>query len=150
MGAVIALFSGFYYWIGKITGKQYNEFYGQVHFWTLFIGVNITFFPMHFLGLAGMPRRIPDYPDAFTQWNVISSFGSIISTVSTFVFLYGLYLTLSQPSSSLSSNYWHVPSFFSSTHSLYGETTEIANTLEWVLPCPPAFHAFNHLPVQNS
>jgi cytochrome c oxidase subunit 1 len=147
MGAIFALFAGFYYWVGKITGKNYNELWGQVHFWTMFIGVNVTFFPMHFLGLAGMPRRIPDYPDAFTQWNVIASFGSIISTVSTAVFLYGLYITLSQPTMALANNYWHVPSFFSST--LYGETTEVANTLEWVLPNPPAFHAFNHLPIQT-
>ena len=65
MGAVFALFAGFYYWIGKISGYQYPEVYGQIHFWLFFIGVNLTFFPMHFLGLAGMPRRIPDYPDAF-------------------------------------------------------------------------------------
>jgi len=149
MGAVFGLFAGFYYWIGKITGKQYNEFYGQLHFWTLFIGVNITFFPMHFLGLAGMPRRIPDYPDAFVQWNVIASFGSIISTVSIFIFIYGLYLTFTQPTVSLANNYWHVPAFFSSTQSLYGESTEVATTLEWVLPNPPAFHAFNHLPTQS-
>lgn len=99
--------------------------------------------------LAGMPRRIPDYPDAFTQWNVIASFGSIISTVSTVIFLYGLYLTLSQPTVALANNYWEVPSFFNSAHSLYGYSTETANTLEWVLPNPPAFHAFNHLPVQS-
>jgi len=65
MGAVFALFSGFYYWITKITGLAFDEFLAQVHFWTFFVGVNVTFFPMHFLGLAGMPRRIPDYPDAF-------------------------------------------------------------------------------------
>jgi heme/copper-type cytochrome/quinol oxidase subunit 1 len=66
MGAVFALFAAFYYWIPKIIGKTYNELLGHIHFWTMFIGVNITFFPMHFLGLAGMPRRIPDYADAFT------------------------------------------------------------------------------------
>jgi len=65
MGAVFALFSGFYYWITKITGLAFDEFLAQVHFWTFFVGVNVTFFPMHFLGLAGMPRRIPDYPDAY-------------------------------------------------------------------------------------
>jgi heme/copper-type cytochrome/quinol oxidase subunit 1 len=151
MGAVFGLFAGFYYWIGKITGKQYNEFWGQVHFWTMFIGVNITFFPMHFLGLNGMPRRIPDYPDAYIQWNVISSFGSIISTVSTVVFLYGIYLTFTQSTDKiLSHNYWYVPSFFSSSQDLNKNlTTEIATSLEWVLPNPPAFHAFNHLPVQS-
>ena len=65
MGAVFAIFSGFYYWIGKITGLNYPERESLIHFWTFFIGVNVTFFPMHFLGIAGMPRRIPDYPDAF-------------------------------------------------------------------------------------
>src|ERR1700761_9472240 len=63
LGAVFALFSGFYYWIFKLTGSNYIEYLSQIHFWMTFIGVNITFFPMHFLGLAGMPRRIPDYPD---------------------------------------------------------------------------------------
>ena len=86
MGAVFAVFGGFYYWIAKISGIQYGEALGQVHFWTFFLGVNLTFFPMHFLGLAGMPRRIPDYPDAFYEWNVIASFGSLISTVATLVF----------------------------------------------------------------
>ena len=66
MGAVFALFSGFYYWITKITGKKYNELLGQIHFYSLFTGVNITFMPQHFLGLAGMPRRIPDFPDSFS------------------------------------------------------------------------------------
>src|SRR5204862_291875 len=68
MGAVFALFSGFYYWTPKILGRNINDFLGKIHFWTLFIGVNLTFFPQHFLGLAGMPRRIPDYPDAFSGW----------------------------------------------------------------------------------
>lgn len=65
MGAIFALFAGYYYWSEKIAGVQYTELYGKAHFWSFFIGVNITFFPMHFLGLAGMPRRISDYPDAF-------------------------------------------------------------------------------------
>jgi heme/copper-type cytochrome/quinol oxidase subunit 1 len=65
MGAVFALFAGFYYWSAKVTGMQYNEVLGKVHFWVFFVGVNVTFFPMHFLGFAGMPRRIPDYPDAY-------------------------------------------------------------------------------------
>ena len=83
MGAVFAIFAGFYYWIGKITGLRYPELLGKIHFWILFIGVNTTFFPMHFLGLAGMPRRIPDYPDAYAGWNAIASYGSYISIVGT-------------------------------------------------------------------
>jgi cytochrome c oxidase subunit 1 len=88
MGAVFAFFAGFYYWFWKITGYTYNELYGRIHFWFMFIGVNLTFFPMHFAGLAGMPRRIPDYPDSFVNWNYYSSFGSIISVVSVFFFIY--------------------------------------------------------------
>ena len=87
MGAVFAIFSGFYYWIEKITGRTYSEFMGYAHFILMFIGVNLTFFPMHFLGLAGMPRRIPDYPDSFEGWNIIASSGSFISVISTLVFL---------------------------------------------------------------
>src|SRR6201746_77025 len=79
LGAVFGVFAAFYYWIGKITGRSYNELLGQIHFWSLFVGVNLTFFPQHFLGLAGMPRRIPDYPDAFSGWNAVSSFGSLVS-----------------------------------------------------------------------
>src|SRR3569623_1230815 len=73
LGSVFAMFSGFYYWIGKMSGHQYNETLGKIHFWTTFIGVNLTFFPMHFLGLAGMPRRIPDYPAAFESRNHVAS-----------------------------------------------------------------------------
>lgn len=91
MGAVFGVFAGFYYWIGKMTGLQYNEFLGRLHFALFFIGVNVTFFPMHFLGLSGMPRRIPDYPDAFASWNYIASFGSMISIVSLGVFFYMIY-----------------------------------------------------------
>ena len=94
MGAVFAIFAGWYYWIGKISGYQYPEILGQIHFWLFFIGVNLTFFPMHFLGLAGMPRRIPDYPDAYAGWNAIASFGSQVSAISAFVFLIVVYQTL--------------------------------------------------------
>jgi len=91
MGAVFAIFAGFYYWLEKIIGLKYNELFGKIHFYTFFIGVNITFFPMHFLGLAGMPRRIPDYPDAYAGWNYISSIGSFISTGATLWFFYILF-----------------------------------------------------------
>nr|YP_010394032.1 cytochrome c oxidase subunit 1 [Peronospora belbahrii]DAZ88040.1 TPA_asm: cytochrome c oxidase subunit 1 [Peronospora belbahrii] len=94
MGAVFGIFTGFYFWIGKISGRRYPEALGQIHFWLFFIGVNITFFPMHFLGLAGMPRRIPDFPDAMSGWNAIISFGSYISFFSALFFFYIVYITL--------------------------------------------------------
>lgn len=94
MGAVFAVFAAFYFWIGKITGNRYPEVLSRIHFWIFFIGVNLTFFPMHFLGLAGMPRRIPDYPDAFYGWNFISSFGSWLSVISIFIFFLVVYYTL--------------------------------------------------------
>lgn len=91
MGAVFALFSGFYYWFLFLTGKAYSEYLGQLHFWTTFIGVNVTFFPMHFLGLAGMPRRIPDYPDVYQLWNSVATFGSYITTFSMVIFAVVIY-----------------------------------------------------------
>ncbi len=94
MGALFGIFAGFYYWIGKISGRQYPEILGQIHFWLFFIGVNLTFFPMHFLGLAGMPRRIPDFPDAMSGWNAVSSFGSFVSFFSAIFFFYIVYETL--------------------------------------------------------
>nr|YP_010165718.1 cytochrome c oxidase subunit 1 [Imasa heleensis]QRR29731.1 cytochrome c oxidase subunit 1 [Imasa heleensis] len=94
LGAVFAVFGGFYYWIKIITGYDYPETLAKIHFWLTFIGVNLTFFPMHFLGLAGMPRRIPDYPDAFESWNYISSVGSQISVIGVVVFVFVLYYTL--------------------------------------------------------
>ena len=96
MGAVFAMFSGWYYWVNKIFGVHYPEVLGQIHFWLFFIGVNLTFFPMHFLGLAGMPRRIPDYPDSFAAWNAVSSFGSNFSAIASIFFLYTVYITLTQ------------------------------------------------------
>jgi heme/copper-type cytochrome/quinol oxidase subunit 1 len=94
MGAVFAIFAGFYYWFAKMTGLQYPEVLGQIHFWVFFVGVNLTFFPMHFLGLAGMPRRIPDYPDAYTGWNLIASYGSYLSAISTVFFFYIVFYSL--------------------------------------------------------
>jgi len=147
MGAVFALFAAFYFWTPKIVGKTYSEFLGKIHFWTLFVGVNLTFFPQHFLGLAGMPRRIPDYPDAFSGWNSVSSFGSLISVVATVLFGYIIYdIFINQPT--CSNNPWAVPSFFTSI-SQFNDETETANTLEWSLPSPVPFHAFKMLPVQS-
>jgi len=98
MGAVFSLFGGFYYWFWRITGVSINDTWGKIHFWTTFLGVNITFFPQHFLGIAGMPRRIPDYPDIYSGWNYISSFGSILSVVSSIFFFIFVTKTLANRS----------------------------------------------------
>ncbi len=94
MGVVFSIFAAWYYWVKKIIGLTYIESLGKLHFWLFFIGVNLTFFPMHFLGLAGMPRRVPDYPDAFEGWNYIASIGSCISFISATLFIFIVYLTL--------------------------------------------------------
>jgi cytochrome c oxidase subunit 1 len=149
MGAVFALFAGFYYWTPKILGKTTNELLGNIHFWTLFAGVNITFFPQHFLGLAGMPRRIPDYPDAFSGWNAVSSFGSLISVIATLLFGYIIYDIFANQSNS-SNNPWYVPSFYTHIKELISETYEdSSSTIEWTLPSPIPFHAFKMLAVQS-
>lgn len=147
MGAVFGLFAGFYYWAPKIIGKSANDLLGKIHFWTLFVGVNLTFFPQHFLGLAGMPRRIPDYPDAFAQWNQISSFGSIVSVIATVLFGYIIF-DLFTNGKIANNNPWAIPSYFSSAMD-YILGKESANTLEWALQSPIPFHAFNEIPVQS-
>ena len=129
LGAVFAIFSGFYYWLPKMCGRQYSETLGKLHFWITFIGVNIVFFPQHFLGLAGMPRRIPDYPDAYAGWNAISSYGSYLSAFGVLVFLYMLYKTFSS-GEKVAENPWG----------------EGATTLEWTLSSPPPFHSYDELP----
>ncbi|WP_448203331.1 cytochrome c oxidase subunit I [Azospirillum sp. sgz302134] len=129
LGAVFSIFAGWYYWIGKMSGRQYPEFWGKVHFWTTFIGVNLIFFPQHFLGLAGMPRRIPDYPDAFAGWNMVSSIGAYISFASTLLFVWIAIRTL-RSGERVDAAYW-------GTH---------AGTLEWTVSSPPPFHAFETLP----
>jgi cytochrome c oxidase subunit 1 len=106
MGAVFAIFSGVYFWFSKITGVKYSEVLGQIHFWVFFIGVNITFFPMHFLGLAGMPRRIPDYPDAYAGWNAVASYGSYISAVSAVFFFYVVWVALTEGERETSKKVW--------------------------------------------
>ncbi|MGH7114440.1 MAG: cytochrome c oxidase subunit I, partial [Stellaceae bacterium] len=130
LGAVFSLFAAFYYWIGKMSGRTYNETFGKIHFWTTFIGVNLTFFPMHFLGVAGMPRRVADYPDAFAGWNFVASIGSYISYASTLFFIFIVFHTLFA-GRRVGANYWG----------------EGATTLEWSVSSPPPFHSFDELPV---
>src|SRR5216683_6151931 len=129
LGAVFAIFAGWYYWFPKMSGYRYNETFGQIHFWTTFIGVNLTFFPMHFLGLAGMPRRYVDYPDAFAGWNFVSSIGSYISGVGVLIFLIGMARAFARKQ--LAGNNPWGPG---------------ATTLEWTLSSPPPFHQYEVLP----
>jgi len=146
MGAVFALFSAWYFWIPKIIGLFYNHRQSKIHFWVLFIGVNLTFFPQHFLGLQGMPRRISDYPDAFAGWNMVSSFGSIISVVATYIFAHLVFVQLS--GDKYTSRYpWATPGFY---YDLLRITTSRAyNSLEWTLTSPPKPHSFVSLPLQS-
>src|SRR5262245_4688577 len=130
LGAVFTIFAGWYYWFPKISGYMYSEFIGKLHFWLTFIGVNIVFFPQHFLGLAGMPRRIADYPDAFAGWNFVSSIGSYISALGTLVFFFGVFEAFAHKRKA-ADNPWGVG----------------ATTLEWTLPSPPPFHQYNELPL---
>ena len=129
LGAVFAIFAGWYYWFGKMTGYMYSEFIGKLHFWTTFIGVNLIFFPQHFLGLAGMPRRYVDYPDAYAGWNMVSSIGSYIAFVGTLIFIYSI-----------------IDAFMKKRVCADNPWGEGATTLEWTLPSPPPFHQFNELP----
>ena len=146
MGAVFALYSAWYFWIPKILGLDYNRSWGKVHFWILFIGVNVTFFPQHFLGLQGMPRRISDYPDSFAGWNMISSFGSLISVIATWVFLHIVYMQLTLGVST--SRYpWLTPQFY--VDILRALLERAYESLEWGLNSPPKPHAFVSLPVQS-
>src|SRR4051812_8783258 len=129
MGAVFTIFAGWYYWFPKITGYMYSEAVGKLHFWITFIGVNIIFFPQHFLGLAGMPRRIADYPDAFAGWNHVSSVGSYLSALGLLIFFVGVAYAFIRKERA-AGNPWGPG----------------ATTLEWTLPSPPPFHQFNELP----
>jgi cytochrome c oxidase subunit 1 len=129
LGAVFAIFAGWYYWFPKMSGYVVPDWIGHLHFWISFIGANILFFPQHFLGLAGMPRRYVDYPDAYAGWNLISSWGSYIFAVGLLVFFYGIWRAFAD----------RVPA---------GENPwgEGATTLEWTLTSPPPFHQFETLP----
>ena len=130
LGAVFSLFAGFYYWFGKMSGRHLNEFLGHLHFWIFFIGVNVLFFPMHFLGNSGMPRRYPDYPEAFAYWNGVASFGYAIMGVGVLIFFVNVIWSL-VAGRRAEDNYWG----------------EGATTLEWTLTSPPPYHQFETLPV---
>ena len=129
LGAVFAIFAGWYYWFPKISGYMYSEFIGKLHFWVMFVGVNLIFFPQHFLGLAGMPRRYIDYPDAYAGWNLVSSYGSYISAVGVLIFFVNII--------------WSLVAGKKAADNPWGEG---ATTLEWTLSSPPPFHQFNELP----
>ncbi len=129
IGALFTLFAGWYYWFPKMTGRMYPERLGELHFWLLFIGVNVTFFPQHFLGLAGMPRRYADYADAFTLWNEVSSFGAYLSVLATFVFFLCM-----------------ATAFLRRVPAPANPWGPGATTLEWTLSSPPPFHCFETLP----
>ena len=130
LGAVFGLFAGFYYWFGKMSGRHLNEALGHLHFWFFFIGVNVLFFPMHFLGNQGMPRRYPDYTAAYAYWNQIASFGYVIMGVGVLIFFANVFWSL-LAGRRAEGNYWG----------------EGATTLEWTLSSPPPFHQFETLPV---
>ena len=130
VAAVFAIFAGWYYWFPKITGYMYNDSIAKLHFWVMFIGVNVLFFPQHFLGLQGMMRRSVDYPDAFAGWNEVSSIGAFISGFSILIFLYCMFDALFVRKEEAADNPWG----------------EGATTLEWTLPSPPPFHQFESLP----
>ena len=147
MGAVFALFSAWYFWIPKILGLEYAIRKSKAQFWILFIGVNLTFFPQHFLGLQGMPRRVGDYPDAFAGWNLISSIGSIVSVVAAGLFLYIVYAQLVEGKIS-TRNVWKISEF--NTDTLRELLSRSSSSLEWGLSSPPKPHAFVSLPVQST
>jgi cytochrome c oxidase subunit I len=130
LGAVFAIFGGWYYWFPKMTGYMYNEFFGKLHFWLTFIGANVLFFPQHFLGLAGMPRHYADYPDAFASWNRVSSVGAYITATGTIVFFITMAYAYFVGREKSANNPWGIG----------------ATTLEWSLPSPPPFHSFETLP----
>jgi len=130
LGAVFSLFAGFYYWFPKMSGRMYNELLGQLHFWVFFIGVNVMFFPMHFLGLQGMPRRYPDYPDAYAHWNQVATIGYMIMAAGMVIFFVNII--------------WSLLAGRKAEGNPWGEG---ATTLEWTLSSPPPFHQFETLPV---
>ena len=139
LGALFGVFAGYYYWSTKIFGKYYNEILAKIQFYILLIGVNITFFPLHFLGLSGLPRRYSDYPDNYIYWNKLASLGSIISLISVFLFIYIIYLQFTSYS-----HYVNLSSF-SYFHSPY--SAPAYRSLEFSGSSPLPFHTFPIIPV---
>jgi cytochrome c oxidase subunit 1 len=129
LGAVFGIFAGFYYWFPKMSGRMYNETLGKLHFFIMFIGVNMVFFPQHFLGLDGMPRRIPDYTPAFEFWNEFSTWGYMVTIAGMAIFFVNLFWSL-----------------FAGRKAPDNPWGEGATTLEWTLSSPPPFHQFSTLP----
>ena len=143
MGAVLSVFGGYYYWSGKIIGYKYNEILGQIQYWLFFIGVNMTFGPMHFLGLAGMPRRISDYPDAYAGWNKIASIGSMITVISALLFIYIIYRQLTDKEIEREYN-WQESEYFGNRNNIRKIKSE---SIESLLPNPPKYHTYEEVPV---
>ncbi len=129
LGATFGIFAGWYYWFPKMSGYMYNSFVAKLHFWLAFIGVNLVFFPQHFAGIAGMPRRIADYPEAYAGWNNVSTWGSYLSSIAVLVFIYGI-----------------VEAFMKKRPAGDNPWGEGANTLEWQLSSPPPYHQWETLP----
>jgi cytochrome c oxidase subunit 1 len=129
LGAVFSLFAGFYYWFPKMSGRMYIEWLGKLHFWVFFLGVNILFFPMHFLGMDGMQRRVSDYADKFAHWNFVASIGFALVAASMALFFVNLLYSL-----------------FAGRRAPNNPWGEGATTLEWTLSSPPPFHQFSTLP----
>lgn len=148
MGAVFSLFAGYYFWSSKMLGYKYNEILGKIQFYSLFIGVNLVFGPMHFLGLSGQPRRISDYPDAFTGWNYIASIGSMITLISIILFIYILYNQFTQKSKE---SYNTLTNLYTNYNGLLFQKSTIPNfyerDLEFIINTPPKYHAFEELPI---
>lgn len=141
MGAVFSLFAGYYYWSPKIIGYKYNEILGQIQFYSLFLGVNLVFGPMHFLGLNGMPRRISDYPDNFAGWNKIASIGSMITLISIFLFIFIIYKQFTDKIKEFDNTLFKSYLFQKQTLPHFYE-----RDLEFVINTPPKFHTFEELP----
>ncbi|CCA41186.2 cytochrome c oxidase subunit 1 (mitochondrion) [Komagataella phaffii CBS 7435] len=151
LGAVFSLFAGYYYWSPTMTGLYYNNNLANIQFWLLFMGTNVTFFPMHFLGLNGMPRRMPDYPDAFAGWNAMSSFGSLMSMMSVILFAYVIYdqLVNGLTNKQLSTNSLFKNPDFIESNIIFNDNSMKSSSMDFLLTSPPTPHTFNTPAIQS-